>query len=59
VQDAWARKQSLTVHGWIYGLTDGRLRDLSMCVTQPEQLSANYNKACDTLAMAPHDWGDS
>jgi carbonic anhydrase len=59
VQDAWARKQSLTVHGWIYGLTDGRLRDLSMCVTQPEQLSARYNKACDALATAPHDWGDS
>jgi carbonic anhydrase len=28
VQDAWAREQPLTVHGWIYGLDDGRLRDL-------------------------------
>jgi carbonic anhydrase len=28
VQDAWARQQDLTVHGWIYGLTDGHLRDL-------------------------------
>jgi carbonic anhydrase len=28
VQDAWARKQDLAVHGWIYGLRDGLLRDL-------------------------------
>jgi carbonic anhydrase len=28
VQDAWAREQSLSVHGWIYGLDDGRLHDL-------------------------------
>jgi carbonic anhydrase len=59
VQDAWTRKQSLSVHGWIYGLTDGRLRDLNMCVAQPENLSASYNAACDSLAMAPHDWGDA
>jgi carbonic anhydrase len=28
VQDAWARGQELHVHGWIYGIDDGRLRDL-------------------------------
>ena len=28
VQDAWARGQPLAVHGWIYGLRDGLLRDL-------------------------------
>jgi carbonic anhydrase len=28
VINAWGRKQELTVHGWIYGLSDGRLRDL-------------------------------
>ena len=29
VQDAWARSQPLTVHGWIYGLEDGLLRDMA------------------------------
>ena len=28
VQDAWARGQTVAVHAWIYGLSDGRLRDL-------------------------------
>jgi carbonic anhydrase len=30
VRDAWDRGQPLTVHGWIYGLRDGRLRDLGV-----------------------------
>lgn len=30
VRDAWARGQTLTVHGWIYGLEDGLLRDLEV-----------------------------
>ena len=30
VQDAWRRGQPLTIHGWIYGLTDGLLRDLGV-----------------------------
>jgi carbonic anhydrase len=32
VRDAWARGQSLTVHGWIYDLRDGLLRDLGISV---------------------------
>jgi carbonic anhydrase len=28
IQDAWARGQTIAVHAWIYGLRDGRLRDL-------------------------------
>ena len=33
VRDAWARGQSLSVHGWIYDLHDGLLRDLGVSVT--------------------------
>jgi carbonic anhydrase len=40
VRDAWARGQPLTVHGWIYDLHDGLLRDLGMCVAAETELLA-------------------
>jgi carbonic anhydrase len=39
VQDAWERGQQLTVHGWVYGLHDGLLRDLGMSVSGADQLA--------------------
>jgi carbonic anhydrase len=39
VQGAWERGQELSVHGWVYSLEDGLLRDLGLCVTGPEDLS--------------------
>ena len=39
VQDAWERGQQLTIHGWIYGLQDGLLRDLGLTVSGPEELA--------------------
>jgi len=33
VRDAWSKSQPLTVHGWIYGLSDGLLRDLGVTVS--------------------------
>ena len=35
VQDAWARGQALSVHAWIYGLSDGLLRDLAFTGDAP------------------------
>ncbi len=45
VRDAWSRGQPLTVHGWIYGLGNGLLRDLSMCVRAEAELAACYEAA--------------
>jgi len=42
VQNAWTRGQALNVHGWIYKLNDGLLRDLKMCVTGPGQVPLIY-----------------
>lgn len=42
VQSAWRRGQALTVHGWIYRISDGILRDLGICVSSPEQLAPIY-----------------
>ena len=49
VRDAWLRSQELTVHGWIYGLQDGRLRDLCCSATSPETAAANYRAALEQL----------
>ncbi|THB66964.1 MAG: carbonate dehydratase [Gammaproteobacteria bacterium] len=38
VRNAWKRGQELAIHGWVYGLEDGILKDLNMCVTAPEDL---------------------
>jgi carbonic anhydrase len=42
VQDAWRRGQTVTVHGWIYALSDGLLRDLGMVVSSPEHIPPEY-----------------
>jgi carbonic anhydrase len=42
VQGAWRRGQSLSVHAWIYGLTDGIIKDLHMEINKPEQLDPLY-----------------
>src|SRR4051812_28499719 len=39
-QDAWARGQELAVHGWIYGLHGGLLKDLKVTISNPPQAGA-------------------
>jgi carbonic anhydrase len=39
VQDAWARGQRLFVHGWVYSIGDGLIRDLNVTVDRPEQVA--------------------
>ena len=50
VQDAWARGQQLTVHGWIYDLHDGLLRDLRFCVDASEDPVASCAAAARRLS---------
>ena len=42
VQDAWRRGRTVTVHGWIYSLHDGLLKDLGIVVEHPDQLPPEY-----------------
>ena len=39
VQNAWKAEQELTVHGWIYSIEDGILKDLDVCVTNLDEIS--------------------
>jgi len=51
--DAWRRGQSLSVHGWIYGLQDGLLRDLGVSVTRDGDLAGEYAKAVAAVGAGP------
>jgi carbonic anhydrase len=42
VQDAWLNKQDLTVHGWIYDLKDGCVRDLGVSIKSATELESRY-----------------
>lgn len=50
VHSAWQRGQTVVVHGWIYSLADGRLRDLGLTVGGCEQLAPQYERALARLA---------
>ena len=52
VRDAWARGQKLSVHGWVYSLLDGRVRELGMDVDSAEQLEPAYQRALARLSIA-------
>lgn len=52
VRDAWERGQPLTIHGWIYGLRDGLLRDLNCNASSVAEAATNYRKAVEALEMS-------
>ena len=49
VQDGWQRGQELAVHGWIYALDDGLLRDLGMTITNTRETAGIYQSAIVAL----------
>jgi carbonic anhydrase len=49
VQTAWQRGQELVVHGWIYGLQDGLLRDLGLSVDNAAGLNEAYHNALEIV----------
>jgi carbonic anhydrase len=52
VQNAWGRGQELIVHGWIYGLSDGLLRDLNIQTSNQNELSTVYQHAIAAARIA-------
>lgn len=45
VRHAWSQGRRLAVHGWIYAVDDGLLRDLALCLTAPGELEPAYQAA--------------
>ena len=45
LQDAWARGQKVAVHGWVYGLRDGLLKDLQVTMDRAETVVSVFSTA--------------
>jgi carbonic anhydrase len=52
VQIAWEKNRNLSVHGWIYDISDGLLQDLDVCITSPEEVNVQTEKALTKVFMA-------
>jgi carbonic anhydrase len=52
LRDAWSRGQSVTLHGWVYGVHDGLLQDLLLTVAANAGLESLYRAAIAGIAHA-------
>ncbi|MCK9283022.1 MAG: carbonate dehydratase [Rhodocyclaceae bacterium] len=50
VRDAWARGQALTIHAWVYGLSDGLVRDLGLSAESVAEMESDYRRAIELIA---------
>ena len=55
VQDAWSRGQKLSLHGWVYGLSDGLLKDLHISLDGPQDIESTYTEAVKAEARWPQN----
>ena len=49
IQNAWRREQQLSVHGWIYGIKDGLLQDLNVCISNSDNIDKARNAAISKI----------
>lgn len=49
MQQAWERGQKVKIHGWVYGIGDGKLTDLGVTATSRESLEVSYQSAMATI----------
>lgn len=49
IKDAWARGQDVTVHGWIYSIADGLLKDLGVNITSLGEMRPKYHQAVKNI----------
>jgi carbonic anhydrase len=52
LQDAWLRGQVVALHGWVYGIHDGLLKDMGITVTGNDSLEAVYKAAIQGVGQA-------
>ena len=45
IQEAWAAGQELSIHGWIYGIEDGLIKDLGVCISKLAEIDTIFRMA--------------
>jgi carbonic anhydrase len=53
LQDAWSRGQRVAVHGWVYGLKDGLLKNLQVTMDRPDRIVQVFGDALKRYPRAP------
>lgn len=53
VQEAWRREQPLTVHGFVYDVSDGLLRDMGMSISNEEERDTVRQQSVEELVRRP------
>jgi carbonic anhydrase len=59
LQDAWARQQNVAVHGWVYGLRDGLLKDLHVTMSHPDEVVSVFGAALKRYPRVAQDNSDT
>ena len=49
IQSAWQRGQKVNLHGWVYGIDNGKITDLHITSSSRENLEINYREAISYL----------
>lgn len=55
VKNAWARGQELTIHGWVYGICDGILKDLDVCITGLDEVGLTRKSEVTAVELPPEE----
>jgi len=50
LRDAWSRGQSVSIHGWIYAISNGLLRDLGVSISAAEEAPTRFEEAVQNLS---------
>jgi carbonic anhydrase len=45
MQDAWTRGQNVSIHGWVYGLKDGLIKNLDVTMSKAEEVVNVFSSA--------------
>ncbi len=59
MQDAWARGQNVSIHGWVYGLKDGLIKDLGVTMSKAEEVVSVFGNAIKRYPRSESPRGES